>query len=710
MGTIRLSGMISGLDTDAIVKELMNAQKLKNKKVSDKLTLSEWKEEKWKELNSKLYKLYADDLSKLRLQGNYMTKKVTSSNSNLLEVTGNANAIDGAHTVTITSLASAQYVTSGKLSEKVLTGNTSLKELLDAKNISEFTPSGNPVIQISHKGKEKTLVVTDKTTINDFINSCKEVGLNANFDSTMNRIFISSKESGKDNSFTIKSEILSTDGVEAYNNIKTAIGTANLSTAERAAVTDALNILKGSSNTEIDTLYKAYIGDSSVDLNTVDENKLNAFKILSDYAKSNAEKAATTSVKNEIKTDLLKDVEGDTETQKINTYVRNHLLEQKAAELGLPVTDSAVIEAVNNYYNDNKISQSDINNIFNTIVDDKYNSDEQYKNKVKNQVNNSIIDLTTNISNYVSSASSSNVLSVLGLGEINGSKVDATNETSMTVVAAANAEVNLDGAIFTASTNSITVNGMTLNLKGISNGEKISVSISNDTQAVYDMVKNFITSYNTILKEMNTLYYAGSARGYDPLSDEEKEAMTEDQIKKWENKIKDSILRRDTSLGSVIEGMKSAMMSTVTIGDKRYSLSSFGITTSSDYTEKGLLHIYGNKDDATFADQADKLMAALTNDPDNATSALSQIFGKLYDTMYDKMKAIPNVRSIYTFYNDKLMDSEQTKYKKQISQLEVKLKDMEDKYYKQFTAMEKAMARLQQQSSYLAGMLGTSSK
>jgi flagellar hook-associated protein 2 len=54
------------------------------------------------------------------------------------------------------------------------------------------------------------------------------------------------------------------------------------------------------------------------------------------------------------------------------------------------------------------------------------------------------------------------------------------------------------------------------------------------------------------------------------------------------------------------------------------------------------------------------------------------------------------------------MDKEQTDYKKRISVLEGKLTDMENKYYKQFSAMETALAKLQSQSSSLAGMLGTS--
>lgn len=42
------------------------------------------------------------------------------------------------------------------------------------------------------------------------------------------------------------------------------------------------------------------------------------------------------------------------------------------------------------------------------------------------------------------------------------------------------------------------------------------------------------------MKEMNTLYNADSAKGYEPLTSEEKEAMSDDDVKLWEDKIKKS--------------------------------------------------------------------------------------------------------------------------------------------------------------------------
>jgi flagellar hook-associated protein 2 len=163
-------------------------------------------------------------------------------------------------------------------------------------------------------------------------------------------------------------------------------------------------------------------------------------------------------------------------------------------------------------------------------------------------------------------------------------------------------------------------------------------------------------------------------------------------------------------LGSLTNAMKMSMISTVSINGKNYSLASYGIQTSTDYTEKGLLHIYGDKDDATYGDKNDKLKKAFQDDPDTTMKALTGIFKNLYDTMADKMKAIPNVRSTMTFYDDKLIDKQQEEYKSKIKVQEKKLTEMENKYYKQFSAMETAMAKMQSQSNALAGLLGSSGK
>jgi len=65
------------------------------------------------------------------------------------------------------------------------------------------------------------------------------------------------------------------------------------------------------------------------------------------------------------------------------------------------------------------------------------------------------------------------------------------------------------------------------------------------------------------------------------------------------------------------------------------------------------------------------------------------------------------MKSALSFYNDKEMTKQMTQYKKDIKSWETKLSDMEDRYYKQFSAMETALSKLQSQQNSLASYLGS---
>jgi flagellar hook-associated protein 2 len=181
--------------------------------------------------------------------------------------------------------------------------------------------------------------------------------------------------------------------------------------------------------------------------------------------------------------------------------------------------------------------------------------------------------------------------------------------------------------------------------------------------------------------------------------------MTEDQIEKWENKIKNSLLRRDNSLGSLINTFRSTLNEGVTVNGKTLALSSFGITTQG-YTEKGLLHIYGDTDDETVSSYENKLMDALTNNPDEVMEVMSKLADNLHSSLMDKMKST-SLSSALTVYNDKEMTKSLSNYKSDLAKMEAKLADIENRYFKQFAAMETAMARMNSQSSALMSMLGT---
>ena len=287
-------------------------------------------------------------------------------------------------------------------------------------------------------------------------------------------------------------------------------------------------------------------------------------------------------------------------------------------------------------------------------------------------------------------------------------EIDTTNQAHK--VDGVDAQIELNGVTYTNSTNSITVNGLTIEaLATTGENESITVNVQNDTDALYDKVKDFLTSYNSLMNEMQKLYNADSAKDYEPLTDDEKAEMSESEIEKWEQKIKDSLLRRDTQLSGIISAMTMAMMKTYEVNGKTYAWSTFGVhtlgTLNAEKNEGYAYHINGDSEDSYTSGNEDKLRAALAEDPDTVIDFLKQMTSGLYKSLDDKMKSTA-VKSVYTVYNDKEMASEYSDYSTLIKTWTTRVQDMEDSYYKKFSAMEKALATLQSNSSSISSLLG----
>lgn len=499
---IRMTGLNSGLDTETLISELVRAKSAKKDKLVKEQKKLEWKQDVWKELNSKVYSFYSKTLGNMRLTSDYAKKVTKVSNETAASVITGGNAVDGVQTLKINSLAKAGYLTGAELKDDAgnkasYTGSTKLKD------IKGMDAAVGEKIKLTVAGKTTEIDITEDMSINDLVSKLQGAGVNASFDTKNQRFFVSSKKTGAENDFTI------TDGN----------------------------------------------GNASADL------------------------------------------------------LRN---------LGLTGGDSK---------------------------------------------------------------------------KIAGTK----------------AEIVLNGATFQSETNTFEVNGLTITAQTTS-AEEFTITTQNDTDGIYDMVKNFFKEYNALINEMDKLYNADSAKGYEPLTDDEKEAMSETEIEKWEEKIKDALLRKDDTLGNVSSMMKSVMLQGVKMSDgSTLYLSEFGINTlgyfNSADNEKGAYHIDGDKDDTHTASKTDKLKSAIASDPEKVTEFFMTLSRNLYEKLGDMMKTT-KYRSVYTIYDDKLMKEEYDDYKTQIARQEELVANYEDRYYKKFTAMETALAKIQSKQSALGGLFG----
>ena len=273
------------------------------------------------------------------------------------------------------------------------------------------------------------------------------------------------------------------------------------------------------------------------------------------------------------------------------------------------------------------------------------------------------------------------------------------------------AKLILNGAEFESDSNTFIINGSTysINYLPTDTDENIAVTTSTDYDGVYKVVKDMLTEYNDLVNEMSKLYNAESSKGYDPLTEEQKDAMTESEIEDWENKIKDSLLRNDDTVFDVLNAMTNATGQGVMIKGKNIHLSDFGISTQgyfeADPNERYALHIDGDSEDAYSSGNADKLKSMIASDPEAVTSFFTQFAQNLYTGLYDKMGST-SLSSIYKVYNDKELKTEQGEWEKKIVELEDKLTDMEDKYYAKFARMETALAKLNSRQSSVSSFFG----
>ncbi|QFF98190.1 flagellar hook-associated protein 2 [Psychrobacillus glaciei] len=257
------------------------------------------------------------------------------------------------------------------------------------------------------------------------------------------------------------------------------------------------------------------------------------------------------------------------------------------------------------------------------------------------------------------------------------------------------------------SSNSFQINGFEISLKQVttdptdsSKTNSVSFSSAPDTDKIVDAVKKFVDNYNKLIEELNAKVREVKYRDFQPLSTEQKADMKEKEIELWEEKAKSGTLKNESILTSMLQSMRSALNSVVEGTSGTLRLSDIGITTSKDYLTNGKLEI-----DET------KLREAINADPNK----VYEVFAKPGSTEKDTGLA-SKIRTSIIQSRTKLTDKAGITgapnstfsigrllkgYDDQITRFEARLKTIESRYYKQFSAMESAIQRANAQSAQL---------
>lgn len=875
---IRITGLNSGLDTEAIISALVSSYSYKTNKYKKAQTKLSWKQDAWKTLNTKVYSFYTS-LDSLRFSKNYNLKSTKVSDSTKATVTASSSAPNGTQKLNILKVAQAGYLTGGKLDDNTTTGTT-LAEL-------GYTGGNGTITLTKGDGTKKNIEVSQGTTVNSFINSLKEAGVNASYDDINKRIFVSSKDTGKDNDFTltggnvdganaltklglnVKSDATDAtyktymqyygdgtqsgittkvnEAIKAYQDAQTAYKTADAKNSNisagygyasaYAAMKDAF-AKSGLSEAEQDQMVKLVQMSATDRAQSVMDSNGNIYKtektnddgsVIYSYTDASGNKSyiqsettdsvtkyytatasevkynkITASDGNEYSEDengLYVDKEGkkyfvdgsnlvETTGRKVNgswektadgktvafeaskkeeatktvyTKDSNELSNAKSGttaytDLAKKAQDEMKLsdEDMSSYLSTLATNISTVNTYENTADTTLEDSNEYSRKSIIDKVHKAyaknatqgVTDLTntfaaaiatnkTTMNTSQKTMDNNQVLADIAAME-DGTEKDAAiasfvkqvqsahdiaNNTSIEYntdakkIDGCDSEIYLNGIKYTGSSNSYSINGLNITAQVVtdtdgkaSDANAISITTSTDTQGIYDKIKDFLSQYNSLINEITSLYNADSAKGYEPLTDDEKDAMSDTEVEKWEQKIKDSLLRRDDNLESLMSAMTSAMSGAVEVNGKKMYLSNFGIKTlgylNAPKNQQNAYHIDGDEDDANSSGNADKLMTAITSDPDTVIDFMQGLASNLYNSVHKKMQTSP-LSSIYTVYNDKEMASEYSDYTDLIKKWEEKLQDKEDYYYKKFSSMETALSKLNSQTSSLSGLFGS---
>lgn len=777
---IRLSGMSSGLDTEALVSALVSGYRTQKDNLVKAQTKLQWKQDKWNTMNTKIYSFYTGSLSTSRFSKNYNLKKAKISNSNYASVDASTSAVTGTQSLKVKKLATAGYLTGGVISaDSSKTDSTKIKGDTKLSEISGMSSGSTGKLEVTAEGKTTSIQLSDDMTVNNLIVQLKSAGVNASFDETNQRFFISSKTSGTEHEFSLTASdangktALSALGLAdtSIDNIDNIIAPYKNIVNNKSYVDDAAKNRYNSDVSSFNSNVGTYLSNikSATESLTVDKYKeeyITGFMNTAGEDGSGIAAArknlsdAMSKLEEELKDDTLsEDAKAEKQsrlqaikgvislTNDTSTYdTAKKLQESNAAEIkSLESTIESNTKSITDMYKEAGFGDASDT----TYTIDKTNGKLIIANSTMAQYvgTDGKIDTEKYTYDMAAAATSSDASS-----KINSYKTEAqehldyadkmvkayetvksattdsdkttaeykaalntlgvssdTSGSSAKRIYAQDSEIELNGATFTNNTNTFSINGLTITATALTGDNEVTISTENDVDGIYDSIKSFISDYNSLIKEIDTAYNAASAKGYEPLTSDEKSAMTDDQVKEWEDKIKTSLLRRDGTLSSISNMMKTDMLRSFNINGKAYSLSSFGISTagyfSSGDNEKGVLHIDGDSDDSTSASNEDKLKAALANDPDAVISFFSQLADNLYTDLGKKMQGTA-MRSTFKVYNDKEMAKEYSDYTTKIKDKETEISTWEDYYFNKFSKMESALAKLNSQQSSLSGYFG----
>ncbi len=267
-----------------------------------------------------------------------------------------------------------------------------------------------------------------------------------------------------------------------------------------------------------------------------------------------------------------------------------------------------------------------------------------------------------------------------------------------------NAILSVDGQEIERNSNNFEVNQFKLNLVS-TNTNKTVLSAKNSTNEVSSTITKFVEEYNSLVDKIYSLTTEKSEyRDYSPLTDAQKEEMSEKEIELWEKKAKTGLVRSDTNLVSLMSELRQSLMSK---GDGSLSLNDMGITSGS-YSDRGKLSIDPTKLNEALETRMDEVQALFTDVNTGLAQKFNAVLNKNAQTSLSNPGRLVSVAGIANTSSDikNTMYDRIKSIESSITNLQRMYDSQKDRYWKQFSNLETAMSKLNSQSSWLTQQLG----
>lgn len=288
-----------------------------------------------------------------------------------------------------------------------------------------------------------------------------------------------------------------------------------------------------------------------------------------------------------------------------------------------------------------------------------------------------------------------------------------------------NAKFVIDGVEIYHNSNTYTMEGVTFDFDEVELNTDITVNISKDYDNIKQAIKDFVKDYNQLIddvyKHIGTAPKRDSKNNkYEPLTDAEKEDMSEKEIEKWEDAAKTGVIYNDSTVSGIMSKLRLSIYNSVKLDDgTTFGLYNMGIKVTTSMTDKegarrGKLEIDEEKLDKAFEENPEAISKLFT-DPN------SGIMKQINDTIDDAVstRRIENSTTIKgtlirkaglesgSTAKDNAIYRQMEQINKRIATLQDRYDSKEDYWWSVFTNLEKMMANANSQSNYLANYLGS---